>query len=143
MSETMLRLGVPPHIGQSAGPAAETATTIADAIANDETIHAVCRMCFPVGLLACWPAGLLILIDLDVVEINIGDAVAIQARAAHLVRDRVELLDRPRGRLGIGRRPYFAAHARAAVGELSDAQLHAIPLVGVPCERHAHGHFIR
>ncbi len=42
----------------------------------------------------------------------------------------------------IGRRPHLAAHARAAVRQLIDAQLHAIPLVGVPRERHAHGHFV-
>src|SRR4051812_2572238 len=35
MSDTMLRDGVPPHIGQSAGPFAEAATTRAEAIAKE------------------------------------------------------------------------------------------------------------
>ena len=62
--------------------------------------------------------------------------------AAHLVRNLVDLLDRPRRGLGIAGRPHLAAHARGAVRLLIDAQLHAVPLVGVPRERHAHGHLV-
>src|SRR5262245_52137999 len=56
MSDTMLRLGVPPHIGQSFGPSADTVTAIPAAIASEKTIDVRIRIsCWPVRLLACWP----------------------------------------------------------------------------------------
>src|SRR5918993_5315083 len=59
MSDTMLRLGVPPHIGQSL-PCAETDATTAVMIAIDHATNNVCRIFIPVdlltlGLLASWP----------------------------------------------------------------------------------------
>ena len=45
-------------------------------------------------------AMLLVLVDLHVVEIDVRDAVGVDAGAAHVVRNLVDLLDRPRRRLG-------------------------------------------
>src|SRR5687768_6414226 len=83
MSDTMLRLGVPPHIGQSADTAA-----VINTIDTEHAINDVCRICipvgllacWPVGLLACWPVGLLVSIYLHVIEKHVGDAVGINSR---------------------------------------------------------------
>ena len=54
----------------------------------------------------------------------------------------VHLFDGPRRRLGFPDRPHLAARSRDAVRLLIDAQLHAIPLVGIPLERDAHRHLV-
>src|SRR5688572_4254822 len=116
MSDTMLRLGVPPHIGQSPVGCAETATTIVETIANALATNDVCRIVFlfPVGPLACSPVGLLIPVNLHVIEIDVRDAVGIDAGAPHDVRDLVHLLDCPCCRFGAVGGPYLAAHPRHA-----------------------------
>src|SRR5215203_5191535 len=56
MVETMFRLGVPPHIGQSADTADEAArTTTALKMIRRMNYFLMMMARWPVGLLACWP----------------------------------------------------------------------------------------
>ena len=84
--DTMLRFGVPPHIGQS------VADTAADGRKHDQHCSESNR------------SHHLVPVDLQVVEIDVGNAVGVDAGAALAVRDLVDLLDRPRRRLRRRRR---------------------------------------
>src|SRR5262249_22922977 len=93
MDETMLRLGVPPHIGQSAAVRAAEAARIPQVMIR--------RFIF----LMRSDLRLLVRVHTHVVEVNLGDAVAVQPGAAVLVRDAVDLLDGPRLRLHLADGP--------------------------------------
>src|SRR5574341_580714 len=143
MSDTMLRLGVPPHIGQSfANTPAEAAATNTEITTIRTILRSLCAFCAFCGPSAALLRPLLVPVDLHVIEKHVRDPVGINTRAARHVRDLVHLLDGPRLGLGAIHRPHLAVDARRAVLLVIDAQFHAIPLVGVPLERHAHRHLV-
>src|SRR4029079_2731893 len=82
---------------------------------------------------------LLIRVHLQVVEVDFGEGVAEDAGAALTVSDGVCALDEPAFRLRAPGGPDLAARAHLTVREILDAQLHTIPSVLLPLERHGDG----
>src|ERR1700752_112752 len=87
-------------------------------------------------------AHLLVRVHAHVVEVDLRDTVAVEPGAASLVRDAVDLLDRPGLRLGLSGRPDLAAHLRGAILLTVDAGLHAVPDVRLPRIRNLDGHLV-
>src|SRR5258707_6035046 len=66
---------------------------------------------------------------LQVIEIHAKLGVGEDAGAALLIRNGIDAVDGPLGRLSIGGRPGFAAYARLAVGRVFDAQFQPVASV--------------
>src|SRR5688572_24500872 len=116
MPDTMLRSGVPPHIGQLPLPGSERAAS-ARVLPSAASVNAAYAIFFIViSFISAREAprvsssrapSLLIRIDLDVVVIHLRPAafrgvhrIGVEARTALDAADRIDALDGPGGRLG-------------------------------------------
>src|SRR5215203_4609858 len=148
IAETMLRSGVPPHIGHSFPPGSEKADVV-KAPAATPRARSTALPVLEVGSrpwkVESWEFGvgitlLLIPIDLDVVVIKLRAAggvrwsVRIDAGAALEVADRIDPFDGPRGGFRLPLRPHLAARTDAALIEVLDLEFHRVPLVFLPGE---------
>src|SRR5437773_431214 len=123
-----------PWYGQSAAVSAAEAARIPQVMIR--------RFIFVILRFVSCDFRLLVRVHTHVVEVDLGDAVAVEPGAAVLVRDAVDLLDRPRLRLGLADRPHLPAHLRGPVLPVVDPQLHAVPGVRLPLERNLHRHLV-
>src|SRR5881628_3219879 len=92
MCDTMLRSGVPPHIGQSpvSGSDVDSAASVSERTnrINFMGLLGVCR-------------------QFQIIQIRTELRVDEKSRRALPIADRIDLLDRPRGRFSLSHRPRF------------------------------------
>src|SRR5262249_34339036 len=144
MFETMLRSGVPPHIGQSPPPPGSDAASRASrppdvdrmsaapiaARARTERRREESIVITFLGTTQILPPS--VRADLQVIPVRAELGVSNKPRRAVAVSDGIQLIDHPRGWLGLSRRPDLGLSPDFAVGLILDAQLQVIPGVGFP-----------
>ena len=146
MLDTMLRSGVPPHIGQSPLPGSDGDVKLVfvtpNAAARMSRKVVIClRMMFgrvdPIWpSCSCRPECCR---SRSPTRRRRRRRVGIDARRPLEAADRIDALDRPRGRLGLSLLPHFAAGADLARSHRLHLELHHVPRVGLPRERDLRG----
>src|SRR5688500_14789518 len=150
--ETMLRSGVPPHIGQSPVPGSPAANRAAKRSAPDTALNTFeDRIVKPLSSrsvpdsrsarmrTAAPPGASSVPGHLDVVEKHFKRRVCVNARTAFPIPNWIHFLDVPGRRLGFTCRPSLALRLDLALRQILDPQLQPVPGFRLPGEWHRGG----